>query len=130
MGGSYDVIDGLKTAGLDDDNVPGGLQLAGVTGGTASDAGSNLIEVSGTPIFAGDNRASKIQPPAGYTLASQDDPVMQETARYDANDRPLPKSDGTYYDITQNAWFKPTGEFNLSTLTSGANFQSDLDLFK
>jgi hypothetical protein len=117
-------LTGTKVSDAGDVNLPSGLQLASSNNGTISDAGSNLIEVSGTPIFADSSRASNVRPPAGYTLASQDDPVMQETARYDDNDRPLPKSDGTYYDITQNAWFKPTGEFDLSNLTAsldGAN---------
>jgi hypothetical protein len=123
-----DVISNLQTAGLEEDNVPDGLKLANLINGTTSDAGSNLkdwIKVSGSAIFAGDDRASKVKPPAGYELAPFDDSITY----YDDKDRPLTKPDGTYYDITQNAWFKPTGEFDLSSLTGGANFQSDLDLF-
>ena len=118
----------LDTVDTDTTNTsaqaPSGLQLAGLSG-TTSDAGNGLIEVSGTPIFAGTDKASSVRPPAGYALASQNDPVMGEPARYDENDRILPKSDGTYYDITQNAWFKPTGEFNLSNMVGGLDSVKD-----
>jgi hypothetical protein len=91
-------------------DLPSGIQTASLDGGLPT-----RVEVSGTPIFADSGRAANVRPPAGYTLASTTDEVMNEPARYDDNDRMLPKSDGTYYDVTQNAWFKPTGEFDAAT---------------
>jgi len=100
----------LADAGLEEVNLPGGIQTASLDGGIPT-----RIEVAGLPIYAEDPRAANIRPPAGYTLASTTDAVAEEPVRYDDNDRVLPKSDGTYYDVTQNAWFKPTGEFDAAT---------------
>jgi hypothetical protein len=78
-----------------DAGVTGGLQLAGVNGGTTSDAGNDAfrVESSGVPIFAGTENASKVSAPFGYRLMTMDE----------ADARPQ----GSYYDITQNAWFAP-----------------------
>ena len=105
-----------KVSADDTGGLPG-LNLAAADSGIMSDAGSGLrAEITGAPIYAEDPRSAKVSPPPGYTLASSSDPVMNEPARYDDNDNILPKSDGTYYDFTQNAWFKPSGEFDLSNI--------------
>lgn len=78
-----------------DAGLPGGLQLAGVDGGTTSDAGNGglSVDVSGVPIYAGHENASRVSVPVGYRLMD-----MSE-----ADARP----EGSYYDITQNAWLAP-----------------------
>ena len=77
-----------------------GVQLASLDNGTVSDAGSSpfKVEVSGTPIVAEDPRASKVSIPFGYQLLTRDEHIADT----------LPE--GAYYDITQNAWLKPSGE--------------------
>jgi hypothetical protein len=77
-----------------------GVQLASLDTGTVSDAGSAPFraEVSGMPILAEDPRASKVSTPFGYQLLTRDEHIADT----------LPE--GAYYDITQNAWFKPSGE--------------------
>ena len=107
-----------------------GINLAAADSGTMSDAGGpgTLAEFRGNAITAEDPRAAKISPPPGYTLASVNDPGMLERPRYDENGDLLPRSDGTYYDITQNAWFKPTGEFDLSNVTDYSNLFGDQTL--
>jgi hypothetical protein len=110
--GNGNAAQQLTDAGLSEDDValPPGIQTASTDGGFPL-----RTEISGAPIFADSGRAGSVRAPSGYTLASTTDAVMSEPARYDGNDRLLPKSDGTYYDITQNAWFKPTGEFEAVT---------------
>lgn len=98
-----------KIAGLDDDGLPTGVQVASADGSLPL-----RTEVTGAPVFADSRNAASVRPPAGYTLAATTDPAINEPARYDDNDRLLPKSDGTYYDVTQNAWFKPTGAFDAA----------------
>lgn len=98
----------LTDAGDSEDGVslPSGIQTASLDGGLPV-----RLEGSNTPIIAEDSRAGSVRPPPGYALVSNKDPSSDEPVRFDDNDRILPKSDGSYYDITQNAWFKPTGEF-------------------
>lgn len=111
------IKEGIKSGSIDTSGPMSGINLAGIDAGIMSDVGGGLpIEISGTPIFSEDTRSEKVSPPPGYALASKDDPVMSEPPQYDENDNLLPKSDGTYYDITQNAWFKPTGDFDLSAI--------------
>jgi hypothetical protein len=107
---SKDGGGGTKTVSSGEDdtvNLPSGIQLASADGGFPYRA-----EGAGLPIYAEDPRAGNIRAPAGYTLASREDPSSDEPARYDDADRMLPRSDGSYFDVTQNAWFKPTGGFD------------------
>jgi len=103
------------SSGTDADvNLPSGLQLAGVTNGTTSDAGSGFnVGVTGRPIFAEDSRASKIEVPFGYRILS-----ASETDN---------KPAGSFVDNTTGAWMAPITD--VSKLDT-SRLQSDIDLFK
>jgi len=60
------------------------------------------VQVSGTPIFADDPRAKKVEPPPGYRLVNSSEGTPAYNAEYDANVDP---KKGTFYDMAQNAWF-------------------------
>jgi len=90
-----------------DVTLPTGVQLA-----SAGD-GVFRTDVGGTPIFAESKNAGTVTPPFGYTLLSSSE----------ADNKP----DGAYYDITANAWFKPST--NLADLTGSDIIKSDADLF-
>lgn len=76
-----------------------GLQLASADTGTVSDAGSDVFRVEMTsPILANHPKADQVKVPFGYQLM---------TAAEHIGDT-LPE--GSYYDITQNAWLRPSGE--------------------
>ena len=90
-----------------DVTLPTGVQLA-----SAGD-GVFRTDVGGTPIFADSTNASTVTPPLGYTLLSSTE----------ADNKP----EGAYYDITANAWFKPSAD--LTDLTGSDTIKSDADLF-
>ena len=90
-----------------DVTLPGGVQLASVGDGVFR------TDVGGTPIFAESKNAGTVTPPFGYTLLSS----------LEADNKP----EGAYYDITANAWFKPSTD--LANLTGGDTIKSDADLF-
>ena len=60
------------------------------------------VQVSGTPIFADDPRSAKVEPPPGYRLVNSSEGTPAYNEKYDANVDPVK---GTFYDISQNAWF-------------------------
>jgi len=60
------------------------------------------VEMSGTPIFADDPRATKVEPPPGYRLVDSSEGTPAYNEEYDANVDPVK---GTFYDMAQNAWF-------------------------
>jgi hypothetical protein len=95
-----------KTAGLDDDGLPTGIQVASADGETPF-----RTEVSGAPIFADSPGASRITPPPGYRLMA----TTEEQQIQDGDRTRYVKPAGSYYDITANAWFSPTGEFDAAT---------------
>lgn len=79
-------------------------------GGGSDEQTPFRAEVTGTPIVAEDPRASKVNTPSNYQLLTR--------AESDADELP----EGAYYDIAQNAWFKPTGEIqDLSEAIIGNN---------
>jgi hypothetical protein len=90
-----------------DVTLPGGVQLASTGDGVFR------TDVGGTPIFADSKNAATVTVPFGYTLLSSSE----------ADNKP----EGAYYDITANAWFKPSTD--LADLTSGDTIKSDVDLF-
>jgi hypothetical protein len=90
-----------------DVTLPTGVQLA-----SAGD-GVFRTDVGGTPIFAESKNAGTVTPPFGYALLSSTE----------ADNKP----DGAYYDITANAWFKPSTD--LTDLTGGTTLKADTDLF-
>lgn len=109
MANAKSVVKGLKadkSAGIDipDDFInkveSGGIKLA-------SADGSLPIEIGGVPIYAESSKASTVEPPFGYRLLS--------TQEADS------KPQGSYYDITQNAWMAPDEEQmrGLADLQSG-----------
>lgn len=95
-----------KVAGLDDDGLPTGIQVASADGETPF-----RTEVSGAPIFADSPGASRITPPPGYRLMA----TTEEQQIQDGDRTRYVKPAGSYYDITANAWFSPTGEFDAAT---------------
>jgi hypothetical protein len=94
------------TAGTDT-TLPTGVQLA------STGTGVFKTDVGGVPTYAESSNASTVKTPLGYTLLS-----MAES-----DDKPP----GSYYDITANAWFKPSTE--LTDLSGNANIQADATLF-
>lgn len=60
------------------------------------------VQVSGTPIFADDPRANRVEPPPGYRLVNSSEGTPAYNSEYDANVDPVK---GTFYDMSQNAWF-------------------------
>ena len=90
-----------------DVTLPGGVQLASTGDGVFR------TDVGGTPIFAESKNAGTVTVPFGYTLLSSTE----------ADNKP----EGAYYDITANAWFKPSTD--LADLTGGDTIKSDADLF-
>ena len=90
-----------------DVTLPTGVQLA-----SAGD-GVFRTDVGGTPIFAESKNANTVTAPFGYTLLSSTE----------ADNKP----EGAYYDITANAWFKPSTD--LTDLTGGTTLKADTDLF-
>jgi hypothetical protein len=95
-----------KVAGLDEDGLPTGIQVASADGETPF-----RTEVSGAPIFADSPGASRITPPPGYRLMA----TTEEQQIQDGDRTRYVKPAGSYYDITANAWFSPTGEFDAAT---------------
>ena len=95
--------------------LPSGVQLAAADTGTVSDAGTDPFKVlsSGVPIYAESKNASAVDVPFGYSLLS-----ISESDN---------KPEGSYYDITANAWFKP--DANIDKLLTSGNIKSDIDLF-
>jgi hypothetical protein len=69
--------------------------LSGINTASA-DGSAPQIDVGGPPIFAGTAKAANVSEPVGYRLMTMDE----------ADARP----EGSYYDITQNAWFAPDSE--------------------
>jgi hypothetical protein len=65
----------------------GGIKLA------SADGSLPQVEVGGVPIYAESKTASSVETPVGYRLLS-----MNESDN---------KPEGSYYDITQNAWMAP-----------------------
>ena len=94
------------TAGTDG-TLPTGVQLASTGDGVFR------TDVGGVPTYAESSNASTVKVPLGYTLLS-----MSES-----DEKPA----GSYYDITANAWFKPSTE--LTDLSGNANIQADAALF-
>ena len=92
----------------------GGIQVAGVGTGTASDAGTGVFtagEVTGRPIYSEDSRATSLQVPFGYRILSSSESDTKPT--------------GSFLDATTNAWLAPS-----STLTGNDQINADIALFK
>lgn len=90
-----------------DVTLPTGVQLASLGDGVFR------TDVGGTPIFAESKNAGTVTPPFGYTLLSSSE----------ADNKP----EGSYYDITANAWFKPSTD--VADLTGNTTLNADADLF-
>ena len=99
---------GTKVSDAGEDvTLPGGVQLASLGDGVFR------TDVGGTPTFAESKNADSVTTPFGYSLLSATE----------ADNKP----EGSYYDPTANAWFKP--DTAVTNLTGGANLLSDIDLF-
>lgn len=115
----------VTPAGADTTGVlPAGTNVtAGLDTGVVSDSKTKVV-VPGSPIFAEnidkkgtyiDEEGNKVQvkAPPGYEIMSKNDPAADlPTIPVDPEDpgKGAYKSDGSFYDPMQNAWFKPTGE--------------------
>ena len=95
------------TTSTDISGLPTGVQLASTGDGVFR------TDVGGVPTYAESSNASTVKAPLGYTLLS-----MSES-----DDKP----EGSYYDITANAWFKP--DTAVTNLTGSTTIQADTDLF-
>lgn len=84
-GGSLPVSKGIEVASADDSFYP-----------------EIRVGISGTPIFADDPRAKNVEPPPGYRLVDSSEGTPAYNEKYDANVDPVK---GTFYDMSQNAWF-------------------------
>ena len=103
--GIKEIVDQTQTGPRDDgtasdvqaliDQIPSapgsGLQVAGTL---PTDVFN--VDVGGSPIYGDTSRANTVRPPFGYDLL----PISM------ADQKP----EGSYYDVTQNAWFMPTDE--------------------
>ena len=108
ISGNKATTTGTTTADAGTDTtLPTGLQLASTGDGVFR------TDVGGVPTYAESSNASTVKTPLGYTLLS-----MAES-----DDKPP----GSYYDITANAWFKPSTE--LTDLSGNANILADAALF-
>lgn len=83
--GIQDIIDQIQSA------PESGIQVAGPL---PTDVFN--VDVGGSPIYGDTSRANTVKPPFGYGLL----PISM------ADQKP----EGSYYDVTQNAWFMPTDE--------------------
>jgi len=97
----------ITTTSTDISGLPTGVQLASTGDGVFR------TDVGGVPTYAESSNASSVKAPLGYTLLS-----MSESDN---------KPEGSYYDITANAWFKP--DTAVTNLTGSATIQADADLF-
>jgi len=97
----------ITTTSTDVSGLPTGVQLASTGDGVFR------TDVGGVPTYAESSNASSVKAPLGYTLLS-----MSES-----DDKP----EGSYYDITANAWFKP--DTAVTNLTGSTTIQADTDLF-
>jgi len=97
----------ITTTSTDVSGLPTGVQLASTGDGVFR------TDVGGVPTYAESSNASSVKAPLGYTLLS-----MSES-----DDKP----EGSYYDITANAWFKP--DTAVTNLTGSTTIQADADLF-
>jgi hypothetical protein len=103
----------LADAGLEEVNLPGGIQTASLDNSVLSG-----IEVTGTPIFAEDSRAASIRPPTGYRVlarSEQDERLISEGVGDAPSKYEIVRPAGSYYDRTLNAWLAPSGEFEAAT---------------
>jgi hypothetical protein len=114
----------VTPAGADTTGVlPAGTNVtAGLDTGVVSDS-KTKVGVSGTPIFAEnidkkgtyideEGNKVKVKAPPGYEIMSKNDPAADlPTIPVDPEDpgKGAYKSDGSFYDPMQNAWFKPVG---------------------
>jgi len=99
---------GTKVSDAGEDvTLPGGVQLASLGDGVFR------TDVGGTPTFAESKNAGSVTTPFGYSLLSATE----------ADNKP----EGSYYDPTANAWFKP--DTAVTNLTGSSNLLSDIDLF-
>ena len=103
--GIKEIVDQTQTGPRDDgtasdvqaliDQIPSapgsGIQVAGTL---PTDVFN--VDVGGSPIYGDTSRANTVRPPFGYDLL----PISM------ADQKP----EGSYYDVTQNAWFMPTDE--------------------
>jgi hypothetical protein len=107
------VTQQLTDSGMDEVDLPTGIQTASSDGD-----GPFRVESAGAPIYADSPRAEAVKPPPGYRLMAS----TEEQEVQDADRTRYVKPSGAYYDYTANAWFVPSGEFDLS----GVKDYSDL----
>lgn len=100
------IAEQLSNAGLQEVNLPTGIQTASADGETPF-----RVESAGAPIFADSPQAESIRPPLGYRLMS----TTEEKEVQEGDRTRYVKPAGSYYDYTANAWFTPTGEFDAAT---------------
>jgi len=83
-----------------------GINLAAADTGTATDAGTGFrVDVPGAPIYAEQSAAANVKAPFGYNVM----PMSM------ADNKP----EGSYYDVTQNAWLVPNADVQkLSSVLS------------
>jgi Ca2+-binding RTX toxin-like protein len=107
LGGDYTDTSTITGAAGNDVTLPTGVQLASVGDGVFK------TDVGGVPTYAESANASSITAPLGYKLLSTSEVEN--------------KPEGSYYDITANAWFKP--DTAVTDLTGDATIQADAALF-
>ena len=74
-----------------------GINLAAADTGTTTDAGTGFrVDVPGAPIYAEQSAAANVKAPFGYNVM----PMSM------ADNKP----EGSYYDVTQNAWLVPNAD--------------------
>lgn len=103
---SDNVAKRLTDAGLDEGDLPTGIQTASADGETPF-----RLEVAGAPIFADSPNAGSVRPPPGYRLMA----TTEEQEIQDGDRTRFVKPAGSYYDPTANAWFAPSDEFKSAT---------------
>jgi len=83
-----------------------GINLAAADTGTTTDAGTGFrVDVPGAPIYAEQSAAANVKAPFGYNVM----PMSM------ADNKP----EGSYYDVTQNAWLVPNADVQkLSSVLS------------
>lgn len=120
----------VADAGTDADGefqLPRGVQLASASTDTMSDAGNSpyRVEATGTPIFAGDRRASTVDVPFDSRLMSIDEEI--ESVDPATGRTVYTKPEGAYYDPASNAWFVRQ---DLTELLGSGQFANDISLFR
>lgn len=107
--------------------LPPGVQLASASTDTMSDAGNSpyRVEATGTPIFAGDRRASTVNVPFDSRLMSIDEEI--ESVDPATGRTVYTKPEGAYYDPVSNAWLVRQ---DITQLLGSGQFANDISLFR